>query len=185
MRSHDGQILWDATVGMLGTSRMQLAMAAPDLYEFTAGHLAATDEQIQAAAARLGHPLDAQHEALLRKVNGWPDFVLDQDLLAADQLGQGPRHDFATQMLEVAYLEADVAAAPAREQILPISVSRDQIDVMAIATSGPTTEGGHRVYWFGPGVIQIWDNVYEWLLTAIEMNRQDLEDEIAERHAPS
>lgn len=181
MHTPDGQIPWDAIVGEQVLARMRLAMAAPDLYDLTAGHLAAGDEQIAAAAARLGHPLDAQHEALLRRVNGWPDFLLDLDLLPTDELGQGPRHDHATELLDLSYLEADVTDAPPREEILPLAVSRDQIDVMAIATTGPLTEGGHRVYWFAPGVIQVWDNVYEWWLAAIEMTNQDLEELITER----
>ncbi|QAY62139.1 hypothetical protein ET495_01315 [Xylanimonas allomyrinae] len=60
-------------------------------------HLGADDEAIAAAVARLGRPLDGQHETLLRFADGWEDGFQSGDLLSTDEPGQGPLWEHANQ----------------------------------------------------------------------------------------
>lgn len=185
MHTPDGEILWDATVGEMAIARARLAAAMPDVHPFTAGHLGADDAQITAAAARLGHPLDAHHEALLRRVDGWPWMILDADLLPVQDLGASPLFDRGQHLLDLDFSEAGPHDAPPRENLLPFAVSNDQIDVMAIATTGPLTNGGHQVFWFAPFIIQAWDNLYDWWASWVQMHLEDAEEEITGPPGPA
>ena len=78
---------WPNLIAQMGTLRRQVH-EVNDIFPATLPHLAATEDQLTAAEARLGHPLDPQHREFLSYGNGWPDFYLGSSLLGTDELGR-------------------------------------------------------------------------------------------------
>ncbi|MFI2753153.1 SMI1/KNR4 family protein [Cellulomonas sp. P22] len=154
---------------------MRLTQAAPAAYPLSVPHIGAGDESITAAAARLGKPLDRQHETLLRFANGWESAFLSGNLLSAEELGQGLLWAEAEQSLDAFYDEGDSAGWPARDELVPIHVSPYDTDVMALWMGGPVTENGHPVVYFSGEPIDLWPNVCEWWLAMLVLQEKTLE----------
>jgi len=183
VRHPDGSPWWQATVGDLGRLSLQRTQLDPVVYPLTAPHLAATDDDVTAAEARLGHPLDRQHRALLQTVDGWPDMSLDGDLLSTHELGQGSLWQAANLHLDQLYEEGNVSELPARDELLPVFASQYHHEVMVLWTAGPVTDGGRPVLWIGNELTDHWPNVYEWILGMTVLLQCDVEDLRAELEA--
>lgn len=162
-------IRWDALLAHVNVARGRLAEVAPRVYPHTLPHVAAAPEQLGAAEARLGHPLDPLHRELLSYGNGWPHLVFAGDMLGTDDLGQGPRWRRAQELLDLYFDVCDTSELPARTELYPLFVSQHETDVMVVRRDGPLTAGGHEVMWLSSEVDGRWPNTLEWLLAVIEL----------------
>lgn len=163
------QIRWDALIAHLGVARQKLAAASAEAFPFTVPHLAATPAQLEAAEARLGQPLDPLYRELLSYGNGWPQLAFNGDMLGTDDLGQGPVWDRGQELLDLYFENCDTSDLPPRDHLIPIYVSRHEMDVMVLSASSPVTNGGHEVIWLDTEIADRWDNVLEWWLACIEL----------------
>jgi hypothetical protein len=151
---------WGALVGEMLRRRIALEQAAPALYPMAPFGLRGTDADIAAAEERLGHPLDAQHAAVLREVDGWPDAFAHGDLLGTGDLGAGARWDDAMATLSIYDEDGPISGWPPRSAIYPIHLGG--ISMFVIDLSGPVTDGGHPVYWLSNDLLDRWPNVREY-----------------------
>lgn len=162
MSQPDGHPSWDGLVDEMIVAAARLTQVAPDAFPPTAPRPGASDANIATAAARLGLPLDAQHEALLRCADGWESAFLGCDLLSAEQLGAGALWAGAQASLDVFYAEGDSTGWPPRDELVPVHASAHDIDVIAVWLGGPTTDGGHPVVWFAGEVAGQWPDLRAW-----------------------
>jgi len=166
---------WPDLIAQMGTLRRQVH-EVNDIFPATLPHLAATEDQLAAAEARLGHPLDPQHREFLSYGNGWPDFYLGSSLLGTDELGHGPTWDDINRTLDAFYAALpQPAPVPPRDQIYPISHAEDSSSIFAIWIHGPRTDGGHPVLWLP------WEEgtePYENFFEFFRATYQDYEEEL-------
>lgn len=172
-------------VGEVLRQRILLSEVVPGLYPLEIPGVHATDEQILEAEQRLGHRLDAQHAAVLRRGNGWPEAMTDGDLLATWDLGQGPRWQRAQEILDVHYEEnADLRAEnaelalPPRDSFYPfVLFDRDDKCVFVldrVVVADP--EDGAPVYLIGEGVVmESWPSFYDFWVSETALLRMAVE----------
>lgn len=157
---------WPVLVGEMLIRRIRLNELKPRVYPPSVPGERATDEQIEAARRRLGHPLDDLHRAVLLEGDGWENGFGYGDLLSTDQLGHGHRWQQAMTHLDDLYENLDPTQLPPRDGLYPVHVGDEEIVVVDLA--GPVTDGGHPVHWLGHDeLIQSWPNLYEYWLSAL------------------
>lgn len=170
----DGHPTWDVLVDEMTVAAARLTRAAPDAFPTTAPRPGASEASIAAAVARLGLPLDAQHEALLRCADGWESAFLGGDLLSTEQLGAGELWARAQDSLDVFYAEGDSAGWPTRDELVPVHASSHDIDVVAVRRGGPLTDGGHPVVWFAGEVAGQWPDLRSWWRRVLVLQERSL-----------
>jgi hypothetical protein len=157
---------WDVLVGEMLARRLTLTQIEPQTFPESLFGVRATDADIADAESRLGHPLDAQHAAILREGDGWPSAFAFGDILSTHELGTGRRWDRAQQML-----------------VYPIHVADTSVFVIDLA--GPATDGGHPVYWLSSELLGDWENAHGYWLAGLELlerlRRQILADPFSSR----
>lgn len=140
------------------------------LWENTLPEVAASENQLQELETWLGYRLDAQHRAFLLTANGWRSFMQDVDVLSITDLKGGPRAERATMLIES--LEPLKELCGFRKQdVLPVAVSSDGIDVMVMTR--PHTDTPGKVLWLAGGLIDTFPGFDEWFLTMVDHNREE------------
>lgn len=167
---------WPDLIAEFGLLRQQVAEVDED-QPFTVPHLAATEEQLQAAEQRLGHALDQQHREFLSFANGWPQFYLSNSLLGTEDLGQGERWDNANANLDAFYgsLEGDNPFIPPRAEIYPISNDYDSASVFVVWVKGEVTDGGHPVVWLPWQDSEPYDSFFDFFRATYQDYEEELE----------
>jgi hypothetical protein len=158
---------WDVLVGEMLARRLTLTQIEPQTFPESLFGVRATDADITAAERRLGHPLDAQHAAILREGDGWPNAFAFGDILSTHELGAGPRWVKAQEMLAVLYQDGPAVGFPARESCYPIHVSDTAVFVVDLA--GPVTDGGHPVHWLSSELLGTWENAHGYWLAGLAL----------------
>jgi hypothetical protein len=158
---------WAALTGEMLRRRLVLEQVSPRLYPTQPFGVRGSEDDIRAAQTRLGHPLDTQHAAVLREVNGWRDAFAHADLLSTHDLGAGPTWERATTMLRGFYEDGPAIDFPPRESIYPFHVG--ETDLFVIDTSGPLSDDGRPVFWLAGELLDSWPNVYEFWLAGFTM----------------
>lgn len=168
---------WKALLGEIGLARMRLDNTVPHIYPLTIPHVGATQAQVDAAGARLGHPLDAIHRELLTYANGWPELFVHTDLLSTEELG-APGMWTDTQDV-IASVEEDwpPGYAPPASELETIGASRLTTDVFMVWREGPLTGGGRPIIWFGSGqMIERWHNAADFMRSVLAYTLRTVED---------
>lgn len=159
---------WDVLMGEMIFRRTALAEAARGRgFAPSIPGARASDGDIAAAEARLGHPLDQHHAAILREGDGYDDVFAFGDLLSTSDLGHGPRWAKGRELLRSFYEPGRLAGAPPHESIYPIHVGDE--DIFVIDMAGPVADGGHPVYWLTDQVIDSWRNIDEYWLAGMTL----------------
>ncbi len=167
---------WPDLIAEMAVLRRRVA-EVDDLYPYTVPHLAATPAELAAAERRLGHSLDPQHREFLSYGNGWPQFYLSNSLLGADELGQGAAWDDINRTLDAYYSALpEPGIVPSRDQIYPITQSRDTATVFAIWKDGPIVNGGHPVLWLPWEDSEPYDNFFEFFQVTYHEYQDELPD---------
>ena len=174
MKDEHGKPRWQVLLGDMIKIDMQLTQVAPTVFHLTVPHLGASIGDIEAAEARLGHPIDAQHADLLQFANGWDDAFIDGTLLSTHDLNLGPLWAHAMQCIDVRYQDGPSADWPTREHLLPVYASPYSTDVMALCMDEPTSGGDHPVVWLAEGPMSKWPNLYQWWLTMLALQQRTL-----------
>lgn len=170
-------LTWADYIGTLGALRQELAeVDTSGVYELTIPHLAATEEEIAAAEARLGHPIDAQYREFLRYANGWPEFFYDSCLLGTNDLGTGELWQHANDNLDVFYESLPEGHPhPPRNEVEPISADPYGSDVFAIWRTGELHNGGHPVIWYPAEDSEPLADFFEFFSYAYQVHKDALE----------
>ena len=130
--------------------------------------VAASEQAVGSIEAQLGFKLDKDHRDFLRHANGWKSFYQAVDMFGVADLVGGPRHQRAMELLD-SLEELEPLCGFAREHLLPIAVSNDDIDVFVI--SKPSANPHGAVLWLAGGLIDRFPSFSEWFLAMIDYNR--------------
>lgn len=143
------------------------------LWEYRLPRAAATEEQLRDVEKALGEPLDPAYRRFLSFAAGWPAFYQMVDLFGPEELLEGPRRRAAAERL--GHIETSVlkAAEVRREELLPIAVSRDDLDLFVIARRSAKTPG--EVLWLAGDLIDRYVTFDDYFLAMMDYNRRELE----------
>ena len=101
------------------------------LWPYHLPEVAATEEQLAAAEAHLGHELDAGYKDFLRCANGWKGFFQTVDLFGTGDLVGSGLMDYALETLDIlddAFpFKEDIGFSKA--ELLPIAATREERDL--------------------------------------------------------
>lgn len=170
---------WGILLGEMIEMREAAGRVAPRVRPMPLPGVGASAQEIADAESRLGFALDAQHAALLREGNGWPDVFGMGDLLSTADLGSGPLWSTANETLDIFYEDGPFETFPPRGEVYPIHASNQ--DVFVIWRGGPVVEHGHPVYWLGGEVVDQWPNVFEFCLATVRLNEVSIEHALRRR----
>jgi SMI1 / KNR4 family (SUKH-1) len=133
--------------------------------------VAAPEDRLEAAEASLGYSIDSQYRAFLSRADGWKGFFHRIDLFGTLELMGSPHMDKALELLD-SLEPIERLCEVTRSGLLPIAVSRDSIDVFAIARSGGPKAG--HVLWFAGGLIEEYADFSEFFLAMVDYNRREI-----------
>lgn len=139
------------------------------LWTYNLPRVAANEQDIRDTEDVLGFRIDPMYRTFLTYANGWPDFHHSADLFGTNELRGGQLMDNATEILS-AIDEAvwdGIQLTPA--DVLPIAVSKFDIDVFAIVK--PSRELSGQVIWFAGEVIERRIDFDEYFLAMVDYNR--------------
>jgi hypothetical protein len=158
-------VAWRVLQAIQGTDRQ-------GLWSYHLPRVAATEAELLATETRLGFELDSMYRAFLGYANGWPDFYHCVDLLGTNELRGGELMANAKEMLsaidEVVWHQNRIRLV----DLLPIAVSKTDMDVFAIVT--PSRDFAGEVIWFAGAVIERFENFDEFFLAMVDYNRVQL-----------
>ena len=132
--------------------------------------VAADEAEVGDVERALGHPLDDRYRDFLRHANGWQGFFQAVDLFGTHDFVGGPRCQRALELLGTLEPLKELCGLEARE-LLPIAVSRHDIDLFAIIRPGHPSAGA--VLWFAGGVIDTFANFDDYFLAMIDYCRRE------------
>lgn len=173
---------WEDLVGHYAAIRQELAgLSDKSYHRLTLPGVAAAPEEIAAAEARVGMPLDAQHKELLSVIDGWHHMFVSLDFLRAEQIGA----DLWRQGVEnLAYVYEDGAGVPGvpdRGELFPFAVDPHSAATHVLWMGGPLTDGGHPVIWVHDEEVERYANLREWLLSQVKYEKREL-DKLRAQH---
>jgi hypothetical protein len=175
---------WRPRIGELVRVQQQLhELDVAGLRKWSQPAVAATEERLAAVEAALGEALDPAYRSFLARADGWDGFLQDTDLFGSEDLLGNER--FASAVDRLGDLEAVVLdqAGVARDQLLPIAASANDLDVVVITRRSAAQPG--TVIWFAECEIDRFPDFGEYLASTVEYNRLELDhfrrhaDEIA------
>ncbi|MBR8657004.1 SMI1/KNR4 family protein [Achromobacter sp. Marseille-Q0513] len=140
------------------------------LWDNTLPELAASEDRLISLEKRLGYALDSQHRAFLLHANGWRAFSQHIDVFGADDFEGGPLAARAIALIESLEPLYPLCGLD-KQDVLPIAVSSDDIDVMVMAR--PHTETPGKVLWLAGGLIDVFPGFDEWFLAMVDYIRED------------
>jgi hypothetical protein len=172
---------WPELIGFMGRLRQDLAQVKPEIYPLTPPYLAAVPDALDAVENELGFPLDALHRDFLGFADGWVEFYRDVYLLGTSDLRGGQAMSYAQQLLDVYYDEGSLPPGyPAKDELLPIAVGTESIDLFVVWLAGPTTAGGHPVVWLAGEEVERFANFREFFLSVYQYLKNALDRANAE-----
>ena len=101
------------------------------LWENTLPEVAASPDQIESIETRLGWTLCSRHREFLLQANGWRSFMQHIDVFSVDDFG-GPRAARAMTLID-SLEPLESLCGFGKQDLLPIAVSSDDIDVVLTA----------------------------------------------------
>jgi hypothetical protein len=145
------------------------------LWEYHYPELRASEEQLVAAEAYLGHSIDKQYRDFLMCANGWKCFSQSVSLFGTGDLMGSSLMDCAMETLEImddAFpFERDTGFS--REEFLPIAATFEDKDIHVITR--PTSRQPGVVIWFAGEEIERYPNFEEYFLAMADYNRSDID----------
>lgn len=143
-------------------------------------NVAASEGELLEVERALGCPLDPKFRAFLSYANGWDCFYQHVDLFGTKDLIGGPRANEARRSLEI--LEAEGVfrgIGLSRRELLPIAVSRSDIDMFLLVL--PAGRGAGGIIWCAGDVVEQFDDFERFFLAMIDYNRAEIAYLLRER----
>jgi hypothetical protein len=179
------ELTWKVVIGKAVTLKAEIAAADTlGVYPHRLPRVAATEEELRAAALVIGEALDPEYERFLRCAGGWPAFFQDVDLFGPLELTGHGLWSRAAEMLtayEDEYLRDIVCMA--RGEVFPIAVSGNDIDVFVMRRLQSPVPG--EVVWLAGAHLERYGGFEEFFLAMQEANSvtlQAVKDRQARRH---
>jgi len=135
--------------------------------------VAATEMQLAAVEAHLGHKLDASYKDFLRCSNGWRGFYQTVDLFGTGDLLGSSLMNHTMEMLRVLddafpleYTGFSIA------ELLPIAATRFDEDIFVL--THPTSQQPGIVIWLAGEEVDRFPSFEEFFLAMLDYNRQEI-----------
>lgn len=145
------------------------------LWSWHLPEIAATEMQINEIESCLGYTLDSQYKLFLMYADGWQSFYHDVDLFGTRDLLDSKKSGKAKELLEVV-IESCPDEKIIIEEILPIAVSQNDIDIFVINNENSSSPG--IVSWFAGYRIDTFANFGEYFVSMIEYNKLTIQSTI-------
>lgn len=144
------------------------------LWQYYYPELAATEEQLTAVEAQLGHSIDKGYKDFLMCANGWKCFSQTINLFGTGDLMGSSLMDYALEMLCILDDENVLASSGfTKAELLPIAVTFEDRDLHVITR--PTSNEPGIVIWFSGQEIERYLNFEEYFLTMADYNRLEID----------
>jgi len=144
------------------------------LWQYYYPELAATEEQLAAVEAKLGHKLDKEYRDFLSCANGWEGFMQTVNLFSTKDLMGSPLMDYAMEMLTILDDEHVIKASGfEKAELLPIAATSQDRDLHVI-----TRETSHQpgiVLWYAAEEIDRFPSFVEYFLAMADYNRLQID----------
>jgi hypothetical protein len=160
---------WKKEVGIAFLVRQQLSEVFP-VWPLRYPNLAATDRELAQTEQQLG-PLDPEYAGFLRAANGWEAFLHRIGLFGTADLLGSPRMDRARELLST-LLPLEEHTDVTGDEVLPVAVSVDSIDVVLLGPSGRGARA--KVYWWAGTLVDVFPSFSEYFLTMVDLTREEI-----------
>lgn len=171
---------WERELAVAHLVKQKIAEVDIDgLWENTLPEVAALEAHLQTLEVQLGYELDRQHRAFLLQASGWRAFMQDVDVLGIDDFMGGLRTERATVLIESLEPLKELCGF-GKQDVLPVAVSSDGIDVVVMTRPHTATPG--KVLWLAGGLIDNFPGFEEWFLAMVDYNRQEYQ-RLVEKHS--
>lgn len=142
-----------------------------NLWPFFLPEVAASEEAIRQSERHLCVELPKAYRDFLLVADGWQCFYQAVDLFGLADLVGGERHERATELLRSLHPVGELCGVRP-ESLLPIAVSRNDIDLFLLSTS--ETERPGEVFWFAGQLVETFSDFGEFFLTMVDYIREDI-----------
>ena len=142
-----------------------------NLWDWHLPEIAAAETQIKDLESYLGFSLDPQYKSFLTCANGWKSLYHDVDLFGTECLMNGDKFAKANDLMRIVIESCDDENF-AIQEILPIAVSNQDIDVFIINNANSSSPG--IVTWFAGYKIDTFLNFEEFFMSMIEYNKRGI-----------
>lgn len=166
-------IEWPIAIVRMITAKEALHKAdVQGLWPWKFPGVAASEQEIAQAESVLGLQIDHNYRNFLHFANGWEGFFQNIDLFSCSDLIGGLRKERAEEL--ISFVETSVLASSAVNcsSLLPIGVSKTEIDVFCIKCNSGAEDG--VVIWFAGTEVQRFPDFCEFFLAMIEYNLREI-----------
>ncbi|NYI03425.1 SMI1/KNR4 family protein [Allostreptomyces psammosilenae] len=165
---------WGPLIGQMILLKQQIAeTGAIPTFRYTLPRVAAREEEIAAAEARLGAPLDPGYRTFLTYANGWDAFDVSLRLFGTEDFGQGDAWRLGESYVDTFCSFPENAQYPPTA-LLPIAVALEDKDLLCAVTA-PHEEAG-RILWIAGEIVDMFDTFEEYFASMIEYHKEDLQE---------
>ncbi|PQO36130.1 SMI1/KNR4 family protein [Bremerella cremea] len=138
------------------------------LWSFHFPEVAATELEIKVAEESLGERIAAGYRAFLSFANGWQGILHATDIFGTIDLTCGEKLRKANELLE-SLEDLRPLCGLSLNEVMPIGVSQDDIDVIAIGRQNSSKPG--EVFWLAGQLIDSYPDFDEFFLAMVDYNR--------------
>ena len=132
----------------------------------------ASEEKIRILEKELGYTLDQKYRDFLKYANGWKGFYQTVDLFGTEQLSNSAIMNYAKTLLDAIDEKVIIESGFYRNQLLPIAVTEFDKDLFVLCSSNSSKPGA--VIWFAGEEIDRFENFYDYFLSMIDYNREEI-----------
>ncbi len=165
---------WKALIGQAGLIQNKLMqLDKENMYEYYCPKIAATEEQINEAQAKIGFELPKDYKDFLLCANGWNGFYLDVDLFGTNELTSSRVTDALNLLLDVV-VEHFPELEKRKNAILPIAQSREDRNIFIMYLSEDEYYG--KVLWLDGQEIDLFDSFEQFFCSMVLYNKEDVDE---------
>jgi SMI1/KNR4 family protein SUKH-1 len=164
---------WTREIAILCLVKKRLAevnVGHSPLWPATLPNAPASNESILEVEKKLD--LGASFRAFLTHANGWRAIFQKIDLFGTTDLTGGPRFDTAHRLLDSIDDVRSMVDCP-KENLLPIAVSENDIDLFVMAS--PAAKRPGSVFWLADELIDSFASFDEYFLAMVDYNRREIQ----------
>lgn len=145
------------------------------MWQYYYPELAATEKQLAAAEAHLGHRIDKSYRDFLLCANGWKWFIHTVNLFGTGDLIGSSLMGYALEMLDVMDDAFPISESSgfSKEELLPIAATFEDREIHVITRATSCQPG--VVIWFSGQEIERYPNFEEYYLTMTDYNRLEID----------
>jgi hypothetical protein len=168
---HDANF-WLDLVSRFGAQNARIAQAdVNSIWGYTGPEPGASELALLEVENSLGFEIPSEYREFLAVSNGWKGFYQDVSLLGADSIVNSEELTRAWELIESADEGSGGLLQVSRQSVLPIAVSKSDIDVFLIGTGGRG-----QVRWIAGQEIERFNSFSDFFARMLVYNKDTLND---------